>query len=87
MKIKCRNCSYVNHYHCCEICKSWYYNENKTLKYLICSKCYKESEKIYLDLMNCSEFLNKEKNIEQIKKEFPKLSKKYSSLLIDFDGF
>jgi hypothetical protein len=37
--------------------------------------------------MNCSEFLNKEKNIEQIKKEFPKLSKKYSSLLIDFDGF
>lgn len=82
MKIKCRNCFYINHYHSCELCKTWYYNEKKLIKYFICSKCYKESEKIYLDLMNCNElYIEEEKE-----KKISKLPKKYKSLLIDFDG-
>jgi len=87
MIFKCKNCSYKNHYYCCEICKKWFYNENKRIKYTICSDCYLESEKIYLELMNCSDLFIEEKYKQKQKIQFPKLPKKYNSLLIDFDGY
>lgn len=81
MYFKCNSCNYKNNYNCCELCKKWFYTKKYENGFKVCSNCYIECEKMYIELINEQE-KTKEKN-----NNYKNISEKYISLLIDFDGY